>query len=90
MRVTDFPGLVTNVDPDDVPAGAGTTQVNITSQVSGQLRVRRGYKALDFARVVDRESVPNPEYPFFQPTDIDDLTTDTGEFRYHSDGGGES
>lgn len=40
----DFPGLVTNVDPRDLPAGAAEDQVNITCVQVGELRVRLGMR----------------------------------------------
>jgi hypothetical protein len=46
-NITDFPGIMTKPDPDDIPSGAATDQVNIQSQI-GALKCRLGYKIVSF------------------------------------------
>lgn len=45
---TDFPGMMSDVDPRDIPAGAAEEQVNICSMVPGELRVRLGLQEVTF------------------------------------------
>lgn len=47
-RMSDFPGLVVNADPRDLPLGAGQTQVNVTSEQSGVLKSRLGLVEVTF------------------------------------------
>lgn len=44
----DFPGLVLNADPREVPSGAGQIQVNVTSEQIGLLQSRRGLRVVTF------------------------------------------
>ena len=44
----DFPGLVLNADPREVPPGAGQQQVNAVSEQIGLLQSRRGLQAVAF------------------------------------------
>lgn len=46
--VSNFPGLLTNADPRDLPAGAAEEQVNLTCVVEGELRVRQGIRPVVF------------------------------------------
>lgn len=46
--LVDFPGLVTNVDPRDLPSGGAEEQVNLCSMVMGELRVRLGIREIIF------------------------------------------
>jgi hypothetical protein len=46
--IRDFPGLLTNADPNDLPAGAAREQVNCRSERPGELQVRRGYVVVRF------------------------------------------
>jgi hypothetical protein len=46
--VRDFPGLLTDADPNDLPPGAAREQVNCASERPGELRARRGYKVVRF------------------------------------------
>ena len=48
---SDFPGLATRADPDDLADGAGRDQVNVTSHRQGELRSRSGYVKLSFEEV---------------------------------------
>jgi hypothetical protein len=48
VRVRDFPGLVLNVDPNDLPPGAAREQTNITSALPASLEVRPGYRVVRF------------------------------------------
>lgn len=48
VEIRDFPGLVNNGDPSDLPPGAAIEQVNVTSQTPGELAVRRGYRDVRF------------------------------------------
>ncbi len=40
----NFPGLITNADPGDIPVGAAVQQHNIQSVIPGQLNVRKGWR----------------------------------------------
>ena len=42
VDVNKWPGLMSNVDPHNLPAGAAQEQVNIQSLVPGQADVRKG------------------------------------------------
>lgn len=44
----DFPGLVLNADPREVPSGAGQIQTNVTSEQIGLLQSRRGLRVVTF------------------------------------------
>lgn len=46
--IKDFPGYQPNVDPHDLPPGVAVSQVNAMSWKRGELRVRPGYKAVQF------------------------------------------
>lgn len=48
VRISDFPGYQPNVDPHDMPPGVAIVQVNAMSWKPGELRVRPGYKAVQF------------------------------------------
>jgi hypothetical protein len=48
VELKDFPGLMTNVDPDDVTAGAGIEQTNVGLRKSAQLTLRGGYREVVF------------------------------------------
>ena len=64
LPITDFPGLVNNMDQNDLPPGAGPIQVNMQSNVQGELRVRRGYRPVTFANrglVETTITPPDPE-----------------------------
>ena len=47
-RATDFPGLASRIDPDDLPDGAAREQVNLTSHRPGVLATRPGFLAVTF------------------------------------------
>lgn len=44
----DFPGLIDNVDPRDLPPGAADVQINCCSILLGELQVRLGYAVVSF------------------------------------------
>lgn len=44
----DFPGLVLNADPREVPPGAGQVQINAASEQVGLLQSRRGLRVVTF------------------------------------------
>jgi hypothetical protein len=44
----DFPGLITNLDPDDLPPGSAQVQVNVTSSRPAVLEPRPGYRVVIF------------------------------------------
>lgn len=46
--IRDFPGLLNNQDPRDLPPGAAERQTNINSRVGGELNVRRGLREVKF------------------------------------------
>ena len=48
VELKDFPGLIDNVDPRDIPPGAADDQVNACSIVMGELTVRAGYREVLF------------------------------------------
>lgn len=48
VEVRDFPGLILNMDPDDLPAGASRVQVNAGSHKPAELEVRPGYRVVRF------------------------------------------
>jgi len=48
VELRDFPGLITNMDPNDLPPGAAQVQINIVSVVAGELQVRQGIKEVKF------------------------------------------
>jgi hypothetical protein len=48
LVMRDFAGFITNVDPLDMPPGAGLVQVNLLSREEGEMLVRRGLAPLRF------------------------------------------
>lgn len=48
VEIRDFPGLIGNLDPSDLPEGAALVQVNVVSIVPGELQTRLGYKTVSF------------------------------------------
>lgn len=48
VEIRDFPGLASDLDPQDIGPGAAEEQVNVTSDVTGELNVRLGYRQLSF------------------------------------------
>lgn len=44
----DFPGIMTNVDPRDIPAGAAEIQFNLSSIFMGELTARQGLREVVF------------------------------------------
>lgn len=46
--IADFPGLINNSDPMDLPTGAAVVQRNATSEVPGRLTVRKGFQKVNF------------------------------------------
>lgn len=48
VLIMDFPGLMTNVDPRDLPTGAAEEQTNLTCIVTGELRQRLGMREVTF------------------------------------------
>ena len=51
VEIKDFPGLVLNADPHDLPPGAAADQVNAQSDVPGELTTRRGLRVVSFETV---------------------------------------
>jgi hypothetical protein len=47
-ELRDFPGLVLNIDPDDLKPGASQAQVNVTSARPAALEVRPGFRPVKF------------------------------------------
>ena len=47
-QTIDFPGLLTNVDSRDLPAGAAEEQLNATCVTLGELRIRLGIREVVF------------------------------------------
>lgn len=48
VAIRDFPGLMTNVDPLDIPDGSAREQSNLVSSKPGELRVRPGATLVTF------------------------------------------
>lgn len=48
VEMRDFPGLVLNLDPDDLQPGAAREQTNVTSARPAALEVRPGYRVVRF------------------------------------------
>lgn len=48
LPIQDFPGLVTNVSPHDVPPGGTVVQINAACIKPGELTVRGGYREVVF------------------------------------------
>lgn len=48
VEMKDFPGLVLNLDPNDLQPGAAREQVNVTSARPAALEVRPGYRFVQF------------------------------------------
>lgn len=46
--IADFPGIMGNSDPRDLPEGAADDQVNACSIVFGELTIRRGIREVTF------------------------------------------
>ncbi len=44
LTLSEFPGLMNNDDPRDIPSGAGQVQVNFAAQGDGLLATRRGFR----------------------------------------------
>jgi hypothetical protein len=44
ISVSEFPGLVNNTDPKDLPSGASIIQVNFGVRIDGLLTSRRGFR----------------------------------------------
>lgn len=49
MRITHWPGRLSNADPHDLPVGGAQVQTNWQSLVPGVLSGRGGMRALSFA-----------------------------------------
>lgn len=50
--MSDFPGLINNIDGRDLPPGAAQVQVNLQSRMQGNLQSRRGLVTLAFEQTV--------------------------------------
>jgi hypothetical protein len=48
VEMRDFPGLMLNIDPRDLPPGAAQDQVNACCIVQGELQIRLGYREVKF------------------------------------------
>jgi hypothetical protein len=48
IALRDFEGLQSRPDPNDIPPGAATRQVNVTCIVPGQLTSRPGTREVSF------------------------------------------
>ena len=46
--INDFQGLITNIDPRDLPPGGAEEQVNACCIILGQLDIRKGIKEVEF------------------------------------------
>jgi hypothetical protein len=48
VEMRDFPGMATRVDPDDYQEGMSQVQINLDSNLQGELRTRSGYREVTF------------------------------------------
>ena len=48
VQMTDFPGMIANMDPRDLPPGAAEDQVNVCCILVGELQVRLGLREPNF------------------------------------------
>lgn len=48
VEIADFPGLIIDADPNDLPVGGAVDQVNVQSSRPGQLMVRAGWLEVTF------------------------------------------
>jgi hypothetical protein len=48
VTLADFPGLIDNTDPRNIPPGAAQAQVNCASYKIGELIIRAGTKQVTF------------------------------------------
>ena len=48
VEIREFPGLVSNLDPNDIPPGYGTVQTNVTCVVEAEMNTRGGYRVVSF------------------------------------------
>lgn len=48
VLITDFGGLIDNLDPRDPPPGAAQDQVNACCVKQGELVIRHGFKVVQF------------------------------------------
>ena len=48
VKIEDFRGMATNVDPADLPPGLAAEQSNVTGIERGILTLRRGLRPLSF------------------------------------------
>ena len=48
LPIRDFRGIMSNVDPHDLPPGAAVSQVNLVVIKVGEMRVRGGYRVVTF------------------------------------------
>lgn len=52
VEMGSFNGLVTNLDPFDVPPGMAVRMQNVTTVVPGQLTARKGHAAATFSNAI--------------------------------------
>jgi hypothetical protein len=48
VEMRDFPGLMLNTDPRDLPPGAAQEQINACCVAQGELQIRLGYREVRF------------------------------------------
>jgi len=55
LSLMEFPGLINNTDPRDIPNGAAQVQQNLTVRVEGLLSSRKGFRiaAADETALID-------------------------------------
>jgi hypothetical protein len=46
--INDFPGLIDNIDPRDIPPGSADVQTNAACVKMGELQVRLGVRDVTF------------------------------------------
>ena len=48
VEIREFPGLISNMDPNDMPPGYGIVQTNVTCVVEAEMDTRAGYRVVSF------------------------------------------
>lgn len=48
VEIREFPGLISNMDKNDIPPGYGIIQTNVTCVVEAEMNTRGGYRTVSF------------------------------------------
>ncbi len=57
-KMTQWPGLISNADPHDLPPGGGVIQENFSCVTPGKLTGRKGLRAAMFSNADGTEATP--------------------------------